>query len=224
MTSSTSSSLRVLVVGATGGSGRATVDALLEDGHVVTAFARTADKLPEHPRLRRVRGDATQPEDVDAVVHGQDAVIVTLGISESPVGVRLRGSRGTPLNVRSGGTNTVMDAMHRHGVKRLVVLSSYGVGPTRKKLRLADRLVFWLLLRPQIRDTEIQERAVRTSELDWVIAQPVHLTDEEEASPPFLSLDGVARRFRVSRRQVARVLAGAVRGDRFVGRSVAVSG
>src|SRR5687768_7880158 len=34
--------MRVLVMGATGGSGRAAVDALVERGHEVTAFARRA--------------------------------------------------------------------------------------------------------------------------------------------------------------------------------------
>jgi len=216
--------LRVLVVGATGGTGRAALDALLRAGHEVTAFSRHADRLPAQPRLRRVSGDATNPADVESAVQGQDAVLVTLGISESPLRVRLLGSRRTPLSVRSTGTRTVIEAMRRHGVDRLVVLSSYGVGETRRKLRLVDRLVFQLLLKPQIRDTERQEAEVRRSGLEWVIAQPVHLTDDEDAAPPFLSSDGVARRFKVARRQVADALAGWIQGSEFVGRSVAVSG
>ncbi len=218
------SAQRVLVVGATGGSGRATLDALLAAGHEVTAFSRHADRLPARPRLHRVSGDATSRQDVEAAVQGQDAVIVTLGISESPIRVRLFGARRTPPSVRSTGTRTVIEAMRRQGVDRLVVLSSFGVGETRRKLRLIDRMIFALLIKPQIQDTEIQEQEVRRSDLDWVIAQPVHLTDEMETEPPFLSAEGAARRFKVARRQVGSFLAASVRGSQYVGRSVAVSG
>ena len=47
--------------------------------------------------------------------------------------------------------------MGTHGVRRLVVQSSFGVGETRGRLRLQERLFFSLLLKPQIVDTEVQE-------------------------------------------------------------------
>lgn len=220
----TTSTLRVLVVGATGGSGRAAVRALLARGHEVTAFSRHADQLPAAPRLERVSGDATNPADVDAVVHGKDAVIVTLGITENPLRVRLLGPKRTPMAVRSEGTRVVVDAMRRHGVKRLIVQSSYGIGETRSKLRFIDRVFFELLLKPQMHDTERQEQIVRESALDWVIAQPVHLSDKTDDTDPLLSTEGKARRFGVTRDQVGRSLASWVDDAAFVGQSVAVSG
>ncbi len=220
----TTSTLRVLVVGATGGSGRAAVRALLAAGHEVTAFSRNADRLPDAPGLERVSGDATNPSDVDAVVHGKDAVIVTLGITENPLRVRLLGPKRTPMQVRSEGTRVVVEAMQRHGVKRLIVQSSYGVGDTRDKLRFIDRMFFELLLKPQIKDTERQEQIVKQSALDWVIAQPVHLSDKTDDADPVLSTEGEARRFGVTRDQVGRTLASWVDQSEFVGTSVAVSG
>ena len=69
---------RVLVVGATGGSGRATVDALLEKGLQVTAFARHADALAgRSDRLETINGDAMNRGDISAAVKGHDAVVVT---------------------------------------------------------------------------------------------------------------------------------------------------
>ena len=76
--------MNVLVVGATGGSGRAAVEELLNAGHRVTAFSRHADTLEGlSDRLHTVNGDATDPDDVDGVVPGHDAVVVTLGITET---------------------------------------------------------------------------------------------------------------------------------------------
>jgi uncharacterized protein YbjT (DUF2867 family) len=76
--------MKVLVVGATGGSGRAAIDELLRRGHEVTAFSRHATTLEAVPgQLRAINGDAIDPAAVDRVVRGQQAVIVTLGISEN---------------------------------------------------------------------------------------------------------------------------------------------
>lgn len=217
--------LRILVVGATRGTGRATVKQLLEEGHHVTAFSRSAHALDiESPRLSLCSGDAMNPADVERAVAGHDAVVVTLGITENPLRVRLLGPARTPIDVRSRGTDNVIAAMRKHGVRRLVVQTTYGVGSTRDQLGLMDRLFFSLLLEPQIADTEIQNEAVLHSDLDWVIAQPVHLTDDDDAPMPFLSTSGETGNMKVSRSSVARFLAQAATTPGYVRRSVAVSG
>jgi putative NADH-flavin reductase len=212
--------MRVLVVGATGGSGRAAVAALADRGHEVTAFARRPAGFPAG--VRTAAGDVTVPEDVDRAVRGQDAVVVTLGISEGTLKVRLRGSTGTPMDVRSRGTANLVEAMDRHGVRRLVVQSSYGTGPTRARLPLSSRVLFALLIRQQIQDTERQERVVRGCGLDWTLVQPVYLTDGDE--PATCDTDGRTEGMRVSRRAVGGVLAGAVTDAGLHGATLAVSG
>ena len=216
---------KILVVGATGGTGRATIEALVREGHRVTAFSRNADALAESSVLvTAFNGDATNPADVDRAVAGHDAVIVTLGIAENPLRVRLFGTARTPLDVRSAGTRNVIAAMQKHGVSRLVVQSSFGVGETRDKLRWLDSLFFNLLLKPQIADTEVQEIEVRESGTDWVLAQPVHLTDDETEEMPFASAEGEVREWKISRKGVAHFLAQAAQTRDYVGRSVALSG
>lgn len=217
--------MKILVVGSTGGSGRAAVARLLAEGHEVTAFARRADRVAERaPRLRFFNGDATHRADVERAVRGQDAVIVTLGIAENPIRVRLFGPRHTPLDVRSTGTRHVIAAMQAHGVRRLVVQTSYGVGATRPRLRWIERLFFELLLAPQIADTERQNAAVTESGLEWVLAQPVHLTDDADDEMPFLSTEGATGAMKVSRASVARFLAHAVQSPTYLQQTVAISG
>ena len=215
--------MNILVIGATGGSGRAVCDALLERGHTVTALARHASSLPAQAGLERVDGDATRAAVLDAVMPGHDAVVVTLGISEPTLRVRLRGAQGTADDVRSKGTAAIVAAARRAGVRRLVVQSSYGVGDTRSLLRLTDRILFALLIRPQIIDSEIQEGVLRGSELDWTIVQPVYLTDGD-SSEHFTSIDGTIRRSKVARRGVARVHAELVESSDRVRETVSVSG
>ena len=213
--------MKVLVVGATGGSGRAAVTELVSRGHDVTALSRHASSLPG---VRAIDGDATDASLVGQLVEGQDAVVVALGISENPVRVRLRGPAATRLDIRSRGTHTVLAAMRRHGVRRVVVQTSYGTGPTAVGLPLATRLVFALLLRPQIADTERQGAELRASGLDWVEVQPVNLTDDPFAGPPLTSTDGSVEGMKVSRAQVGSVLADAVENASLVRQTVSVSG
>lgn len=215
--------MRVLVVGATGGSGRAAADALVRGGHEVTAFARRASAVfGGRAGVRPVDGDVTVPADVERAVRGQDAVVVTLGIRENTLKVRVLGSSGTPMDVRSRGTAVLVAAMREQGVRRLVVQSSYGVGPTRELLPLSSRVVFALVIRQQIQDTERQERVVRGSGLDWTLVQPVYLTDGAE--PAARSTAGEVQGMKVSRRAVGAVLAELATGSVDVGATVAVSG
>lgn len=214
--------MRVLVVGATGGSGRAAVAALVRAGHEVTALSRHAAAMTG-PGVRGVDGDATDAATVDALVTGQDAVVVTLGISEGALAVRLHGPRGTAPDVRSRGTAVVVDAMRRHGVRRLVVQTSYGVGSSAARLPLVMRLLFAALLAPQIADTRRQARLVHASGLDWVEVQPVNLTDGDVSAPAFVAHDDRTASMKVARSQVGQVLADAVGRDDVVGRVLAVS-
>lgn len=216
--------MKVLVLGATGGSGRAAVEHLLAAGHEVTVFARTEPGASSAARLRFVQGDALDPAAVERAVAGQDAVVVTLGIRENALRVRLFGPARTPLDVRSAGTRHVIAAMRKHGVRRLVVQTTYGVGETRDRLDFVNRLFFSLILKPQIADTEIQNAVVIESDLDWVLAQPVHLTDGAEDALPFVSTAGDTGKMKVSRRSVGRFLADAVVSSAYVRKTVSLSG
>jgi uncharacterized protein YbjT (DUF2867 family) len=217
--------MKVLVFGSTGGSGRAAVEHLVAQGHEVSAFSRRADATGEaFQGVTIIRGDVMNLADVERAVQGQDAVIVTLGIRENPLRVRLLGPARTPLDVRSTGTRHVIEAMRRQRVRKLVVQTSYGVGETRDRLSFVDKLFFELLLKPQIADTERQNADVAASGLDWVLVQPVHLTDAFDDGMPFVSTAGETGVMKVSRNSVGRFLARAASSSDFVGKSVALSG
>src|SRR5438067_10520649 len=72
--------MKLLVFGATGGTGSRLVQQALQQGHVVTAFARDPGKIHlTHDNLRIVRGDILQPDSVEKALSGQDAVVSALG-------------------------------------------------------------------------------------------------------------------------------------------------
>lgn len=215
--------MKVLIVGATGASGRAVVEEMLARGHSVTAFARHASRLDIPGDLRTIDGDATDGPTVDSAVAGHDAVVITLGISENPLRVRVFGPARTAADVRSRGTRNVVDAMRRSGATRLVVQSTYGVGATAGRLGLVDRIFFAALIANQAADHAAQERVVRASGLDWVIVQPVHLTDDPAADAEFVSTTGEVASRALSYRALGRVLADAAADTDYLGMSIALS-
>ena len=103
---------RVLIVGATGGTGRQLVEQALERGYVVTALARDPSALRvEHPRLTVVRGNVLDYPSVDAAVRGQDAVLSALGHNSSFVQLvfcrREHGTCCTPWRLTASGDSSV---------------------------------------------------------------------------------------------------------------------
>jgi putative NADH-flavin reductase len=73
--------MKVVIFGATGGTGRELVAQALAQGHVVTAFARDPAKVRvKHENLRVVKGDMLDENAVAQAVAGQDAVLSALGV------------------------------------------------------------------------------------------------------------------------------------------------
>jgi hypothetical protein len=78
--------------------------------------------------------------------------------------------------------------------------------------------------KPQIADTETQERIVRASRLDWTLVQPVHLTDEVDGPDAFWSTTGDVRRMKVPRAVVGRTLSRVLTDATLGGTTLSVSG
>jgi uncharacterized protein YbjT (DUF2867 family) len=212
----------ICVIGASRGSGRAVVQALLARGGQVVALSRSPAAAGQgDARLISLVGDVLDPSVVRSAISGCDAVVVTLGISDHPIAVRLGISR-VPIDVRSRGTANVIAAMQECGVRRLIVQTTYGIGESRGRLSLGWRIAFAVLLAPQIRDHERQEAMVRGSGVDWTLIQPVGLVDATIARPVFASTAAEVRSMKVARAQVADVICEAIDGA-FVQHTVAVS-
>lgn len=171
--------MKLAVFGATGTTGRFVVDEALRRGHEVVALTRNPAKLEvEHENFTTVTGDVLDPTAVEKTIIGQDAVVSVLGA----------GMRRT--TVRTDGTSTIIEAMQRQGVRRLVSQSIFGLGDTAENLPIHWKLIVKpLILRNAYRDHAGQEAAVASSDLDWTITRPVSLRDTE---PTGLYQDGPA--------------------------------
>jgi putative NADH-flavin reductase len=160
---------RVLIVGATGGTGHRLVEQALERGFWVTALVRNPQKLQlEHQRLTVIKGDVLDAVSLDAAMLGQEAVLSTLGHKRYLY----------PNRILSEGTRSVLRAMETHGVRRLVCVTSLGIGDSAGRLGVIYTfLVIPLILPFYFWDKTRQEQAVAGSTSDWTIVRPGALTN-----------------------------------------------
>jgi putative NADH-flavin reductase len=161
--------LRILIIGATGGTGRQLVRQALERGHQVTAFVRMPEKLEiAHASLRVMRGDVLDYASVESAMQDQNAVLSALGHK------RFLG----PTKILSEGTANILRAMKTCRVRRFICESSLGVGNAVGLLGLPATLLFVPLVLPfYLWDRIRQEKLIEDSDVDWVIVRPPVLTN-----------------------------------------------
>lgn len=166
--------MKVTIFGATGTIGRFLVNQALAQGHIVTAFTRTPDKIKQCQRnLHVINGDVRDPAAVAAAIRGQDAVICALGMP-------LLNKEG----LRAAGTKNIVSAMASAGVKRFVCLSGLGAGDSWNLLPWHYKfLIVPLLMRRLFDDHNAQEAHVRQSPLDWIIVRPSNFAKNETSHP-----------------------------------------
>ncbi|MBD0421816.1 NAD(P)H-binding protein [Streptomyces sp. TRM S81-3] len=171
--------MKLVVFGASGPTGRLTTEQALAQGHTVTAVTRRPDAFPlEHPLLHVTGADVHDPEAVEHAVAGQDAVVSTLGV---PYG-------RAPVTVYSDGVTHIARAMTRHGVRRLVCVTSTVLFDVPAP---GEGLLFRKVLEPFITrfvgrtvydDMRRMEAVLAGSGHDWTVVRPAGLFDTEAVS------------------------------------------
>jgi putative NADH-flavin reductase len=185
--------MKLAIFGATGGTGLEVVKQALVAGHVVTALARTPAKLNlDNPALTVVQGDVLDPVAVEKVLTGADAVICSLG-----------NTANNPDFVVSSGTQVIVDAMQKLAVRRLIVVSSLGVGDSKDQVPFFFKALMKTVLKKAMQDKERQEQIVRASSLDWTIVRPGGLTDGPQTGSYKSGTDPKITAGQVSRADVA---------------------
>ena len=202
----------VSVIGATGGIGAHVTRMAAEAGHAVIAAARQPERLPDHPRITRVRCDVTDPATVRSAVAGADVILSCLG-----------NDRGR-TQVTCEGTCNILDAVAH--ASRVVAISSVGIGDSyEQSLRMSwffTRLIAPTILRRPFADLGRMENAMTRHPQTTVIVRPVGLTN----GPPTGQATGMDVDsdvgMQVSRADVAQFMVGLIDDDQWDNRAVTV--
>jgi uncharacterized protein YbjT (DUF2867 family) len=167
---------KILVLGATGGTGRLIVDKAIAQGYEVTALVRSAEKGGELDGAKLAIGDARDEAALRQALKGQDAVISALGTPASPL---------KEVTLLSTATRALVSAMNAEHVSRLVAITGIGAGDSVGHGGFVfDRVIYPLLLRNVYADKNRQEAIIRESGLDWVLVRPSVLNDKPGRGSP----------------------------------------
>jgi putative NADH-flavin reductase len=180
--------MKLFVIGATGRTGQEIVQQALARAHHVTAFVRSpATATFRQERLSVLKGNVTDENQLSEAIQNHDAIVSSLGPREV----------FKPNSLLQDSALAVTSAMQRSGVRRLVVLSAAA------HFRGIPNRIVSFILRNHMRDSLAMEKVVQDSGLDWTIARPPRLTQEQYAT--YRSREGAAPRrgFSLSRKAVA---------------------
>lgn len=161
--------MRIVVFGASGGTGRELVRQAVAMGHEVTAFVRNPASMEGQSGARIFAGNALDDQAVTKVIAGQEAVLSALG-SRS-----LRDNSLLPEAMRR-----ILPAMQQYRVRRLIVLGAAGAWPGgSRKVSVVGKVIVGLLrmtlLRRPFQAQRAMQELIQTSDMDWTIVQPPFL-------------------------------------------------
>ena len=212
--------MKVVLFGASGFSGQAVLQQLLDQNHEVTAVTRSASRINLKDRnLHVYENEHFDNASLQAIVNGQDAVINCLGIGG-------KGS-GTPNNFVSTATSKIVKSMEENGVKRFICLSNIGAGssyatqPWVFKKILLPYFLPWL--KHIIDDKNIMEPVIMNSSLDWTIVRCPNIVEKLPKGKIKKSLTGKGLKFSITNKDLAILLVDQLADSSFSRKAVSVS-
>ncbi|MEI7724678.1 MAG: NAD(P)H-binding protein [Bacteroidota bacterium] len=204
--------MKILVLGATGRTGKLFAKLATGQNHQVTAIIRNK-KDAILPKVNYIEGLPTDEQLLTRALQGMDAVVVSLNInrtSDNPFAKVV-----SPLTLISDSVKALIPAMEKNHVKRIITVSASGVGDSWNHMFLVVR---WLIRYSNIwkayEDHDRQEQIVRQSGLDWTIVRPVMLNDKD--SDEYTAVVGKPTGGSISRKAVAKFILDSLESEKYV--------
>jgi putative NADH-flavin reductase len=177
--------MHFLILGASGRSGLLTVDEALSRGHTVTALVRKVSSIEARKGLHIIEGTPLNQQDIEKCFATSeptiDAVIVTLNAtraSDSPFA-----KPTSPAHLIRDSVRNLTAVMEKHGVKRLIMMSSFGIGSSWSQLSWLIKPMFsYTNMKYAISDHHDVDADLHANDrVDWTLVRPVMLTDADAA-------------------------------------------
>ncbi len=207
--------MKIAIIGASGGVGLQVTRLALLKEHEVSTLSRRVVPLPDHAKLRRVQGSATNPNDVRATVEGAAAILVTLGV-KSPFATTLF----------SDSARLLLQVLKETGSSpTLIVLTGFGAGDSWGYNSIPMKVLFTLFLKRAYVDKSEQERLIAGGYPRWEIVRPGRLTNGTMTGY-YRVLDKLAEGIKVgaiSRADVAHFMVGQAQNPTYLGKYPALT-
>jgi putative NADH-flavin reductase len=196
--------MRILILGATGRTGRILLNEAISRGHTITVLVGHKSSLRTDPELLQVyEGTPLNKFTLASAIDGCDAILSTLNISrhsDFPWS-----SLRTSKDFLSASMKNILLIAKEKKVKRIIVTTAWGVAETKKDIPFWFR---WLINNSNIRfpylDHARQETLLKASDMDWTIVRPVGLSNQIHDKKVKVTLDNQPKpSLSISRHNVA---------------------
>jgi putative NADH-flavin reductase len=161
---------KIIVFGASGGTGKLVVEQALEAGHQVTAVVRNPGAFTiNHTNLEIIKGDVFQPATFENALKEKDAVVSCLGTKDRK-----------PTTVYSEGINNIATLMQKAGVNRIICISAGAVIIPPKSsflLKFVVKNILQQLFKYTYADMLLMEKLLMESGLNWTVIRAPRLTN-----------------------------------------------
>jgi len=215
--------MKLLILGATGRTGKWIVQVSLQKGYEVVCLVRYPEKLSPTEKLTILKGNPINQEDLEKAMQGCDAVLSALNISRTSdfPWAKLR----TPKTYLSDVMSNIISVAKKHTIKRIVVCSAWGVLETRSHIPFWFR---WIIDNSNIgvayKDHERQEQLLEASDLKWTIVRPVGLINSKKVQTIKESVDNVPKPLlTIGRLSVATFMIDSLHNTKLIGKKVVIS-
>ena len=108
-------------------------------------------------------------------------------------------------------------------VKRLIVVTSLGIGNSKNQVPMAFKLVMKTVMRKIMADKERQEEIVKSSGVDWMIVRPGELSDDPPSGAYIFGTEASIMAGKLSRADLAEFVVHNLNDDQFLGQAVAIT-
>lgn len=209
--------MKILLLGATGRTGKWILEEAIGRGHTVHALVRNPAKVKlSNGRLTLFEGTPTDIYALEKAMQGCEAIISAINISRtndfpwSPL--------RTPKDFLSSSMKTIIPLTQKHSIDRIIITSAWGVAETRKDIPGWFR---WFIEHSNIRypydDHAVQEALLKASTLNWTCVRPVGLTNSKKDKAITVTLNKTPKpALMIPRRMVAKFMMDVLEKDLYV--------
>jgi len=203
--------MKVMVLGATGATGKILISMLLEKGYQATAYVRNPSKIQvQHSQLDVIEGEIFNTDAMALSLKGHDAVVSCLGSNTTKKSDQL-----------TRMAQSITQAMKSSGVHRAIYMATAGIeGEFKGPMK-------WLLnamIGNVIADHKEAAKYYRQAGLKTTILRPMQLSDKDHTGVYVTADTGLPKaRKAVSRANVADMIMTCLEDDNTIGRSIGLA-
>ncbi|MEL6558102.1 MAG: NAD(P)H-binding protein [Bacteroidota bacterium] len=168
--------MKILLLGATGRTGKHILAQCLEKGLQVNCLVRDSSKVTPANGLEIYQGDVANKSDLMRASNGCSQVVSILNISRKSdfPWSKLR----TPPTLLSDTMHQLIEVVKTNDIQKITVCSAWGVAESKKDIPVWFR---WMIDNSNIgvayKDHQKQEEILKSSGLNYTIVRPVGLTN-----------------------------------------------